>query len=100
MTKRPMTKSPKAVARRALRVAQGALPAYSSPVSRHDFTQPQLFAILALKTFFRTDHRGIVAMLRDLRDLRRVLKLSKVPAHTTLWTAERRLFKKGLSTAC
>jgi hypothetical protein len=53
-----MTKSPRAVAREALRLAQEALPAYSSRFSRHDFTQHQLFAVPALMTFFKTDYRG------------------------------------------
>ena len=50
-TTRPMTKSPRRVVREALQLAQEALPAYSCPTSRKDFTQAQLFAILALKTF-------------------------------------------------
>ena len=50
-----MTKSPRAVAQQALRLAQEALPAYSSKFSRKDFTQPQLFALLTLKTFFKED---------------------------------------------
>jgi hypothetical protein len=54
-TPRTMTKSPRAVAQQALRLAQDALPAYSSKFSRRDFTQPQLFALLTLKIFFKTD---------------------------------------------
>src|SRR5438876_206186 len=38
-TPRPMTKSPRRVAREALAVAREALPAYSCPPSRKDFTQ-------------------------------------------------------------
>lgn len=52
-----MTKSPRAVAQEALRPAKDALPEYTSARSRKDFTSHQLFAILALKTFFRTDYR-------------------------------------------
>ena len=48
-----MTKSPRSVAQEALRLAQEALPAYSSKYSRKDYTQHQLFAALALKTFPR-----------------------------------------------
>jgi hypothetical protein len=59
-TTREMTKSPRAVAREALRLAQQTLPAYSSKYSRQDFTQHQLFAVLALKTFLKTDYRGVV----------------------------------------
>jgi hypothetical protein len=60
-----MTKSPRATAREALRLAQEALPSYSAVRSRKDFTQHQLFAILALKTFLKTDYRGVVQFLAD-----------------------------------
>ena len=62
-----MTKSPRAVAREALRLAREALPAYSSKFSRKDFTRHQHFALLALKTFFKTDYRGVAQMLGGLR---------------------------------
>jgi hypothetical protein len=42
-----MTKPPRHVARDALALAREVLPAYSCPTSRKDYTQPQLFAILA-----------------------------------------------------
>src|SRR5690242_18711832 len=96
---RPMTKSPRRVAREALRLAQDALPAYSCPTSRKDFTQAQLFAILALKTFLRTDYRGAVAFLEDFPELRADLGLSKVPHYSTLCYAEQRLLKKGASAS-
>ena len=96
-----MTKSPVALAKEALAVAQGALPAYSSKYSKKDFTQPQLFAMLALRQFFKTDFRGVVELLRDFSDLRRALKLKKVPHYSTLCYAEQRLVKKGLwSRSC
>jgi hypothetical protein len=96
-----MTRSPVALAREALAVAQGALPAYSSKYSKKDFTQPQLFAMLALRQFFKTDFRGVVQLLRDFSDLRRALKLKKVPHYSTLCYAEQRLVKKGLwSRSC
>src|SRR5690349_24980391 len=94
-TSRPMTKSPRRVAREALALARQALPAYACPTSRHDFTQAQLFAILALKTFLKTDYRGVVAFLDDFPELRADLGLAKVPHHSTLCYAEQRLLKKG-----
>jgi hypothetical protein len=97
-TTRPMTKSPLAVARRAIDTAAASLPLYSSPKSRHDYTQPQLFAALALKQFFRTDYRGIAAILADSADLRRELGLAKVPHYSTLTYAAARLLKGGAST--
>jgi hypothetical protein len=94
-----MTKSPRAVAREALRLAQESLPAYSSRFSRHDFTQHQLFALLALKTFLKTDYRGLTQMLDDFAELRQDLGLDKVPHYSTLCKAEQRLLKKGRSSA-
>ena len=94
-----MTKSPRAVAREALRLAQESLPAYSSKFSRRDYTQHQLFALLALKTFFKTDYRGVVALLGDFPELRADLGLDKVPHYSTLCYAAGRLLKKGRSSA-
>ena len=94
-----MTKSPRAVAREALRLAQEALPAYSSKFSRQDFTQHQLFALLALKAFFKTDYRGLAQMLQDFAELRQDLGLDKVPHYSTLCYAEQRLLKKGSSSS-
>jgi hypothetical protein len=97
-TPTPMTKSPRAVAQEALRLAQGALPPYSSARSRKDFTQHQLFAILSLKTFLKVDYRGVVAVLKDFAELRDDLALSKVPHYSTLSYAEGRLLKGGASS--
>lgn len=98
-TPTPMTKSPRAVAQEALRLAQDALPPYSAARSRKDFTQHQLFAVLALKTFFQTDYRGIAQLLTDLADLRNDLGLTKVPHYSTLCYAAARLLKKGRSSS-
>lgn len=93
-----MTKSPRAVAQEALRVAQESLPPYSSVRSRKDFTQHQLFAILSLKTFLKVDYRGVVAVLKDFAELRDDLALNKVPHYSTLSYAEGRLLKGGPSS--
>lgn len=95
-----MTKSPRRVAREALALAREALPAYSCPTSRKDYTQPQLFAILALKTFLRTDYRGVVAVLEDFPELRADLGLARVPHYSTLSYAARRLLQGGASARC
>jgi hypothetical protein len=94
-----MTKSPRAVAREALRLAEKAMPAYSSKYSRKDFTQHQLFAVLALKTFLKTDYRGVVAHLADFAELRQDLGLPKPPDHSTLCYAAKRLLKRGTSSS-
>ena len=95
-TATPMTKSPRAVAREALRVARQSLPAYTSVRSRKDFTAHQLFAVLALKTFLKTDYRGVVAFLADFAEIRADLGLAKLPHYSTLCYAAGRL-KKGSS---
>ena len=96
MTKhlRAATRSPVALARTAYSVAQAALPAYSSPFSRKDFTQAQLCACLMLMEFCKTDYRGIIAYLTDFSELRQVLDLKeKVPHYSTLCRAKERLGK-------
>jgi Transposase DDE domain len=79
------------VAMEALETGTKALPLYSHRNSPRVYTQPQLFACLVLKTFFKTDYRGIVAMLADLPDLVAVLQLKAVPHYTTLQKASERL---------
>jgi hypothetical protein len=73
-----MTKSPRAVARQALRLGHEALPAYSAKFSRQDFTQPRLFALLALKTFFKTEYRGLTQLPVAFAWLREDLGLESV----------------------
>jgi transposase len=79
------------VAMEALETGTKALPLYSHRNSPKVYTQPQLFACLVLKQFFKTDYRGIVEMLRDLPDLVKLLGLKDVPHHTTLQKACARL---------
>src|SRR4051794_5387498 len=95
----PMTKSPRAVARKALELARESLPAYMSARSRKDFTSHQLFAVLALKQFLETDYRGVVQFLHDFGELRGDLGLSKEPNYSALCYAEGRLLKKGSSSS-
>ncbi len=98
-TTRPMTRSPVALARKAVEIAQRALPAYSSRFSRRDFTQHQMFALLVLMTFLKTDHRGIVAIVSEWSDLREALGLTKVPHYSALYKAQQRLLKKVLTSS-
>jgi len=92
---RAMTKSPLRFAREALALGQAGLPTYSGRFSRRDFTQPQLFALLALKVFFKTDFRGVVALVSDLPEIQRTLGLRKVPHYSTLCYAQERLLAEG-----
>src|SRR5262245_2467737 len=93
-TTRPMTKSPLTVARTALDTAREALPAYSSKFSRHDFTQHQHFALLALREFLKLDYRGLEQILREWAELRDALGLAKVPDHPTIQKAAERLLEQ------
>jgi hypothetical protein len=99
-TKRCTTRSPVALARKALHIAREAMPAHATKFSKRDFTQHQLLAMLCLKQFFKTDDRGMVELLKDLPDLRRELGIRKVPHFTTLFNAQKRLGKKGALIAC
>ncbi len=85
------SKSPVKVAKVAYKVALAALPEYAHRFSPRKFTQPQLFVCLVLKTFFKTDYRGITELLNDCPDLCRTFNLKTVPHFTTLQKADRRL---------
>jgi hypothetical protein len=75
----------------ALATAEHALPLYSHRYSPKKFMQHQLFACLVLKSFLKTDYRGLVAHLADCPSLLEVLKLGAVPHYTTLHKASCRL---------
>jgi transposase len=79
------------VAKAAYKVALAALPEFAHRFSPRKFTQPQLFVCLVLKTFFKTDYRGIAEILNDCPDLCRTFNLTTVPHFTTLQKADRRL---------
>jgi hypothetical protein len=81
------------VARAALAVATKVLRPYAHKFSPKLYTQPQLFACLVLKTFFKTDYRGLTTLLQEWRDLRQTVGLRGVPHFTTLQKASRRLLR-------
>jgi len=85
------SKSPKAVAAAAYRIARDTLPEHFSRYSPKKFTQPQLMTCLVLKAFFNTDYRGIVQILNDCPSLCNAIGLHAVPHFTTLQKAARRL---------
>src|SRR5512141_3167694 len=93
---RVMSKSPVQVAKQAVEAASRCLPLYSAKHSPKKFTQHQLFAIAALRQFFRVDYRGIAAILEDALELRKLLGLKQVPHFSTVAYAEKRLFKGGV----
>jgi hypothetical protein len=89
-----LTKSPLRVARQALAVAGEVLRPYAHKYSPKKFTQPQLFACLVLKTFLKTDYRGVAEHLTDHSDLRAALALPRIPHFTTLQKASQRLLRQ------
>src|SRR5687768_3796723 len=91
---RAMTKSAVRFARSALAVGERALPRYGYR-SRKDYTQPQLFALLALRQYLGLDYRGAVALVAEWGELRAALGLVKVPHYSTLCYADERLEKRG-----
>ena len=92
-----LSKSPTRVVRRALNVANATLPAYAHRYSPRKYTQPQLFACLVLKTFLKTDYRGVAVHLSEHSDLRAVIGLEVVPHFTTLQKASRRLLRRPVA---
>src|SRR5215475_10875204 len=88
-----LTKSPMALGRQAMRLARQKLPLYAHRFSPKTYTQHQLFVCLVLKTFFKTDYRGITAILRDFDALCSFLDLKRIPHFTTLQKASRRLLR-------
>ena len=87
------SKSPIRVAREALAAGTKALPLYAHKFSPKIYTRPQLFACLVLKSFFKTDYRGVTQLLQDLPDLAYALSLQTIPHFTTLQKATRTLLK-------
>ncbi len=78
-------------ARVALQVAERVLPPYRSRFSKHQFTQPQLLAILCLMRYEDWTFRETEVRLGEHRDLREVLQLQTVPDYTTLYRFLKRL---------
>ena len=91
------TKSPKKVARAAYRTAKSTLPEFAHRYSPKKFSQPQLFVCLVLKIFFKTDYRGITAILEDNQPLCKSFGLKSVPHFTTLQKASKKLLNSKVA---
>src|SRR6266404_3361573 len=78
-------------ARVALQVATQVLPPYRSRFSKHQFTQPQLLAVLCLMRYEDWTFREAEVRLREHQELRATLRLRAVPDYTTLYRFLRRL---------
>src|SRR5258707_2546565 len=86
-------------ARVALEVAMQVLPTYSTGFSKHQFTQPQLLAVLCLMRYEDWTFREAETRLREHQELRAALKLREVPDYTTLYRFLRRRRRRAVSVA-
>lgn len=88
------SQSPCAIALVAYDAGKKSLPLWSHEKSPKKFTQPQLFACLVMKSFFNTDYRGIVSIIKEHILMRKILELEHaVPHYTTLHKASAHLLK-------
>src|SRR3990172_8289920 len=78
-------------ARTALEVATAVLPRCRSRFGKHQFTQPQLLAVLCLMRYQDWTFHETAARLREHRELRRVLQRGSVPDYTTPYRFLKRL---------
>jgi hypothetical protein len=86
-------------ARIALQVSKAVLPRYRSRFSKHQFTQPQLLAILCLMRYEDWTFREAEVRLGEHRELRQALGLTSVPDFTTLYRFLRRLDDQTIDRA-
>jgi IS5 family transposase len=86
-------------ARVALEVATAVLPRYRSRFSKHQFSQPQLLAVLCLMRYEDWTFRETEVRLREHSDLRKALKLLRVPDYTTLYRFLKRLEEPTIDQA-
>jgi hypothetical protein len=86
-------------ARVALEVSKTVIPRYRSRFSKHQFTQPQLLAILCLMRYEDWTFREAEVRLAEHRELRQVLGLTSVPDFTTLYRFLQRLDDQSIDRA-
>jgi hypothetical protein len=78
---------------RAYELGQRIWPDYTNSFSRHDFTQPQLFACLAVREALKLSYRKTEVFLVDVPDWLAKICLKHAPDHNTLWRAFGSLLK-------
>ena len=86
-------------ARIALQVARAVLLRYRNRLSKRQFTQPQLLAILCLMRYEDWTFREAEVRLSEHRKLRQVLGLVSVPDFTTLYRFLQRLDDQTIDRA-
>lgn len=83
----------------ALDVATTTIARYRTTFSKHQFTQPQLLAILCLMRYEDWTYREAEVRLAEHSELRRALGLRSVPDYTTLNRFLRRLEEAAITRA-
>ena len=86
-------------ARMALQVSRAVLPRYRTRFSKHQFTQPQLLAVLCLMRYEDWTFREAEVRLGEHRELRQTLGLVSVPDFTTLYRFLKRLDDQAIDRA-
>ncbi len=86
-------------ARTALEVGRSVLPPYRTRFSKHQFTQPQLLAVLCLMRYEDWTFREAEVRLQEHRELRQILGLKSVPDFTTVYRFLQRLQGQTLDRA-
>lgn len=87
-----------AVARAALALGRTHFPDHAHLKSPKKFTQPQLFAILVVRQYWKASYRRTAVWLAEHPALLEALELKQAPTFTTLKKAEERLSKKATPT--
>ena len=84
------------MAKKALEVGRQTYDDYAHVNSPKKFTQPQLFACLAVKEALGLGYQAMTTRLREWSDLRDALELDGVPGSSTLHDAQARLLKSPM----
>jgi hypothetical protein len=88
-----------AFARTALEVGRAVLPPYRTRFSKHQFTQPQLLAVLCLMRYEDWTFREAEVRLKEHRELCQTVGLKSVPDYTTLYRFLKRLDGQAIDRA-
>jgi Transposase DDE domain len=92
------SKSPRKILLVGYLIGKLAVPDYAHKFSPKTYTQPQLLACLVLKEFLHRDYRGIEELLKDTPELAEAIELKKIPDHSTLQKAAKRLLRSELAS--
>src|SRR5215510_4817818 len=83
----------------ALNIATSTIARYRTTFSKHQFTQPQLLAILCLMRYEDWTFREAEVRLAEHQELCAALGLERVPDYTTLYRFLRRLDEEVVTQA-